>query len=221
MLIEQGLMRSAATYIHDTLPTARHFVVVTSAPIALHWSKLLLDSFRSDRARVDVIEMPDGERRKTLATVESLATQLVKLKADRNTVLLALGGGVVGDVTGFLASIYMRGIRFVQLPTTFLAQVDSSVGGKTGVNLAVGKNLIGAFKQPELVLVDPQVLATLPDREFRSGLYESLKAGVICNSRIFGFMEENQRTNSSQGSGLDRMADCRVGAGQGRCGGRG
>ena len=201
VLIEQGLMRSAATYVHDTLPTARHFVVVTSAPIALHWSKLLLDSFRSDGARVDVIEMPDGERRKTLATVESLSTQLVKLKADRNTVLLALGGGVVGDVTGFLASIYMRGIRFVQLPTTFLAQVDSSVGGKTGVNLTVGKNLIGAFKQPELVLVDPQVLATLPDREFRSGLYESIKAGVICNPRIFGFMEENQERILAQDPG--------------------
>ncbi len=193
VLIEQGLMRSAASYIRDTLPTARHFVVVTSPPIARYWVKLLLDSFASDDARVDVIEMPDGERRKTLSTVETLSTRLVKLKADRNTVLLALGGGVVGDVTGFLASIYMRGIRFVQIPTTFLAQVDSSVGGKTGVNLTVGKNLIGAFQQPELVLVDPQVLATLPDREFRSGLYESLKAGVIHNPRIFEFMEHNQQ----------------------------
>ncbi len=193
VLIEQGLMRSAASYIRDTLPTARHFVVVTSPPIARHWAKLLLDSFATDDARVDVIEMPDGERRKTLSTVETLSTRLVKLKADRNTVLLALGGGVVGDVTGFLASIYMRGIRFVQIPTTFLAQVDSSVGGKTGVNLTVGKNLIGAFQQPELVLVDPQVLATLPDREFRSGLYESLKAGVIRNPRIFEFMEQNQQ----------------------------
>jgi len=192
VLIEAGLFRSAAAYIRDTLPTAKHFVIVTSAPIARHWGKLLLDSFASDSAKVDVIEMPDGERRKTLATVENLSTQLVKLKADRNTVLVALGGGVVGDVTGFLASIYMRGIRFVQIPTTFLAQVDSSVGGKTGVNLTVGKNLIGAFKQPELVLVDPQVLSTLPEREYRSGLYESLKAGVIRNPRIFEFMEQNR-----------------------------
>ncbi len=122
----------------------------------------------------------------------ALSSHLVKLKADRNTVLIALGGGVVGDVTGFLASIYMRGIRFVQIPTTFLSQVDSSVGGKTGVNLTVGKNLVGVFKQPELVLVDPQVLSTLPDREFRSGLYESLKAGVIRNPRIFEFMEQNR-----------------------------
>ena len=193
MLIEAGLLRSAATYIREVLPTARHFVVVTSAPIRKHWGKLLLESFAADSARVDVIEMLDGERRKTLSTVEGLSSRLVKLKADRNTVLIALGGGVVGDVTGFLASIYMRGIRFVQIPTTFLAQVDSSVGGKTGVNLTVGKNLIGTFKQPELVLVDPQVLSTLPEREFRSGLYESLKAGVIQEPRIFEFMEQNRQ----------------------------
>ena len=192
VLIEAGFLRSAATYIRDTLPTAKHFVVVTSAPIHKHWGKLLLDSFASDSGKVDVLEMLDGERHKTLATIEKLSSQLVKLKADRNTVLIALGGGVVGDVTGFLAGIYMRGIRFVQIPTTFLAQVDSSVGGKTGVNLRVGKNLVGVFKQPELVLADPQVLATLPEREFRSGLYESLKAGVICNPRIFEFMEENR-----------------------------
>jgi 3-dehydroquinate synthase len=192
VLIEQGLLRSAATYICDTLPKARHFVVVTSAPIRKHWGKLLLDSFDSDGVKVDIIEMLDGERRKTMATVERLSSQLVKLKADRNTVLIALGGGVVGDVTGFLASIYMRGIRFVQIPTTFLAQVDSSVGGKTGVNLTVGKNLVGTFKQPELVLVDPHVLSSLPEREFRSGLYESLKAGVIRNARIFDFMEKNR-----------------------------
>lgn len=192
VLIEEGLLRSAAAYIRETLPTAKHFVVVTSAPIRKHWGKLLLESFASDPARVDVIDMPDGERRKTLSTVESLSDDLVKLKADRNTVLIALGGGVVGDVTGFLASIYMRGIRFVQIPTTYLAQVDSSVGGKTGVNLTAGKNLVGCFKQPEVVLVDPHVLSTLPEREYRSGLYESLKAGVIRNPSIFEFMEQKR-----------------------------
>jgi 3-dehydroquinate synthase len=192
VLIEQGLLRSAATYIRDTLPTAKHFVIVTSAPIREHWGKMLIDSFAADDVKVDVLEILDGERRKTLSTVEGLSSNLVKLKADRNTVLVALGGGVVGDVTGFLASIYMRGIRFVQVPTTFLAQVDSSVGGKTGVNLTIGKNLVGTFKQPELVLVDPQVLATLPEREYRSGLYESLKAGVIRDPRIFEFMEQNR-----------------------------
>ncbi len=192
VLIEQGLLRSAASHLRETLPTARHFVIVTAAPIRRHWGKPLLDSFASDGARVDVIEMLDGESRKTLSTVDDLSTHLVKLKADRNTVLIALGGGVVGDVTGFLAGIYMRGIRFAQIPTTFLAQVDSSVGGKTGVNLKVGKNLVGVFKQPELVLVDTEVLSSLPDREYRSGLYESLKAGVIRNPQIFEFMEQNR-----------------------------
>ena len=192
VLIEQGLLRSAATYIGDALPNARHFVVVTSAPIRKHWGKLLLDSFAANGGRLDIIEMLDGERRKTLSTIETLSGQLVKLKADRNTVLIALGGGVVGDVTGFLASIYMRGIPFVQIPTTFLSQVDSSVGGKTGVNLTLGKNLVGTFNQPELVLVDPQVLSTLPEREYRSGLYESLKAGIILSPRIFEFMERNR-----------------------------
>ena len=206
VLIEQGLLRSAATYIRETLPKARHFVVVTAEPIRRHWGQPLLDSFATDSARVDVIEMPDGERRKTMATVEALSNQLVKLKADRNTVLIALGGGVVGDVTGFLGGIYMRGIRFVQIPTTFLSQVDSSVGGKTGVNLKAGKNLVGVFKQPELVLVDPHVLSSLPDREYRSGLFESLKAGVIRNRHLFEFMEENREQILARSPGaLERL----------------
>ncbi len=192
VLIEPGVLSSAAAHIRGSLPKARHFVVVTSGPAREHWSGPLLNSFSGDPARVDLIEMPDGERYKNLSIIERLSTQLVKLNADRNSVLIALGGGVVGDVTGFLAGIYMRGIRFVQVPTTFLSQVDSSVGGKTGVNLRSGKNLVGVFRQPELVLADPQVLATLPDREYRSGLYESLKAGIIRNPRIFEFMEQNR-----------------------------
>jgi 3-dehydroquinate synthase len=192
VLIEQGVLRTAAGCIRQALPEAKHFVAVTSAPVRKHWGKVLAESFESDAMRLDVIEMPDGERYKRLETVEKLASELVKLKADRNTVLVALGGGVVGDVTGFLASIYMRGVRFVQIPTTFLAQVDSSVGGKTGVNLAAGKNLVGCFKQPELVLIDPLALGTLPEREYRSGLYESLKAGVIRNPAIFDFMEQKR-----------------------------
>jgi len=192
VLIEPGALSRAAAHIREALPKARHFVVVTSGPVRAHWGQPLLDSFAADGARIDLIEMPDGERHKNLTTIERLSTQLVKLNADRNTVLISLGGGVVGDVTGFLAGIYMRGIRFVQVPTTFLSQVDSSIGGKTGVNLSSGKNMVGVFKQPELVLADPQVLATLPDREYRSGLYESLKAGIIRNPRIFEFMEENR-----------------------------
>ncbi len=124
--------------------------------------------------------------------MEKLAEQLVKAGADRQSVLLALGGGVVGDVGGFLASVFLRGIPVVQIPTTLLAQVDSAIGGKTGVNLKAGKNLLGTFHQPEAVLVDPDVLATLPEREYRSGLFEAMKYGVIRNSAIFDLMEKHR-----------------------------
>ena len=123
--------------------------------------------------------MSDGERHKNIATVEALAEKLTRLGAERNAVILAFGGGVVGDVAGMLASVYMRGVDVVQIPTTVLAQVDASIGGKTGVNLRTGKNLLGTFHQPLAVLIDPAVLTTLPEREFRAGLYESLKCGVI------------------------------------------
>lgn len=136
--------------------------------------------------------MPDGERSKTLAQLEKVAAKLVGVGADRRSVLLALGGGVVGDVGAFLASIYMRGIPVVQVPTTLLAQVDSAIGGKTGVNLKAGKNLLGTFHQPLAVLVDPDLLATLPERQYRSGLFEAMKYGVIRNSAIFELMEANR-----------------------------
>jgi 3-dehydroquinate synthase len=137
--------------------------------------------------------MPNGERAKRLSSLEGLAEKLVKLEADRNAVLIALGGGVVGDVTGFLASIYMRGIDVIQVPTTVLAQVDAAIGGKTGVNLASGKNLLGTFHQPRAVLIDPDVLATLSEREYRAGLYESLKCGIIGDPGLFRLFEDRHR----------------------------
>jgi 3-dehydroquinate synthase len=138
-----------------------------------------------------VAMIPDGERAKTLATVARLLDRMVDLKLTRQSTVIALGGGVVGDVSGFVASIYMRGIPVVQVPTTLLAQVDSSVGGKTGVNHRVAKNLIGTFYQPSLVLSDTLVLKTLPDREYASGLYESLKYGVIRDTPLFEDFERN------------------------------
>lgn len=192
LLIEQGVLRAAGTYINDLMPERKRFFVVTVAPVRRLFGKALGQSFADAKLEPEYLEMPDGERKKTLATVEELGRRMVKAGADRNSVVLALGGGVVGDVAGFLASIYMRGVDFIQIPTTFLAQVDSSVGGKTGVNLAEGKNLLGTFKQPKLVLIDPDVLGALPEREYRSGLYEALKYGIIRNPRIFEFMEENR-----------------------------
>jgi 3-dehydroquinate synthase len=129
--------------------------------------------------------MPDGERAKVLPTVTRIYEALVKRRLDRSAIVIAFGGGVVGDVGGFAAATYLRGLRLVQIPTTLLSQVDSSIGGKVGVNLAAGKNLVGAFHPPAMVACDPDVLSTLPRREFRSGLYEVVKYGVIRSRSLF------------------------------------
>lgn len=142
--------------------------------------------------RPDAIHLfDDAESAKNLQTVEAIARKLVRAGADRKSLLIAVGGGVVGDVVGFVAASYLRGVALVQVPTTVVAQVDSAVGGKTGVNLPEGKNLVGAFYPPKLVVVDPDILATLPAREFRSGLAEVIKYGVIADARLFAFLDKN------------------------------
>lgn len=133
-----------------------------------------------------------GEERKRLSSVEAAADWLLENGADRSSVLVAFGGGIVGDMAGFLAAIYMRGIPVIQMPTTLLAQVDASIGGKTGVNLTGGKNLIGTFNQPRAVLIDPEVLDTLPERDFRAGLYEVIKAAVIADPELFEFLDQQR-----------------------------
>jgi 3-dehydroquinate synthase len=136
-----------------------------------------------------VLFLEPGEKYKTLASVEKLLRQMAQAGGDRGSLLIAFGGGIVGDVGGFAAAIYMRGIPYIQVPTTLLAQVDSSVGGKTGVNLPEGKNLVGSFHHPLAVFADIQVLGTLPDRELRAGLMESIKAGIIRDRALVRFME--------------------------------
>ena len=162
--------------------------IITSPNIWALWSKPFLASFKEPPT---VLFHPAGERHKRMASVESLAQQLSTAGADRDALLLAFGGGVIGDITGFLAAIYMRGIRYVQVPTTLLAQVDSSIGGKTGVNLATGKNLIGSFHHPQAVFSDTNLLRTLPTAELRAGLQESIKAGVIYDAKLFRYMEQS------------------------------
>jgi 3-dehydroquinate synthase len=141
----------------------------------------------------DVIFLPAGEERKRLEHVETAAEEMVKRGGDRSSVVVAFGGGIVCDMAGFLAAIFMRGIPVIHVPTTLLAQVDAAIGGKTGVNLAAGKNLIGSFHQPLAVLIDPSVLETLPEREYRAGLYEIIKAGIIRSPALFHFLSERHR----------------------------
>jgi 3-dehydroquinate synthase len=171
--------------------TFRPFII-TSPDIWALWSNSFLASFSNrEQDGPTVLFVPSGESHKRLSSVESLAQQLATAGADRDSLLLAFGGGVLGDMTGFLAAIYMRGIRYVQIPTTLLAQVDSSIGGKTGVNLLAGKNLIGSFHHPQAVFVDTGLLATLPSAELRAGLQESIKAGIIYDAKLFRYMEQN------------------------------
>ena len=190
-LIENGLVARAGAPLRDLLPSGSRLFVVTVARVR-NWGKKLMASLAAAGLNAKILDMPEGERFKRLATIEALAEKLTALGADRNAVILAFGGGVCGDVAGFLASMYMRGVELVQIPTTVLAQVDASVGGKTGVNLKAGKNLVGAFWQPRVVLIDPEVLSSLPAREYRAGLYEVLKCGVIGNPELFREFEEHR-----------------------------
>ena len=192
MLVERGFLRSAGDILQPIVPSHSKVFLLSSSPILELWGRALVESLRRAGRAVEIVEMPDGENAKKFASVEKLTTKMTKLGGDRRSVVLALGGGVVGDVGGFAASIFMRGIPVVQVPTTLVAQVDSAIGGKTGVNLASGKNLIGTFHQPLAVLVDPDVLTTLPEREYRSGLFEAMKYGVIRNPGIFELMESQR-----------------------------
>src|SRR5215467_33887 len=188
-VIEHGILSRAGGVLKELLTGTPQLFVVTVSPVRRRWGKVLLRSLSDAGLSAKIIEMRDGERFKRLSTVESLAEDLLAAGADRKAVVLAFGGGVVGDVAGMLASVYMRGVKLVQIPTTVQAQLDAAIGGKTGVNLRSGKNLVGTFYQPELVLIDPAILETLPQREFRAGMYEALKCGVIGNEELFAGLE--------------------------------
>src|ERR1700731_449637 len=190
-IIGSGLLAGAGEYLGEILENKR-VIVVSVPPVRWRWSKVLLKSLTTSGIPTEVIEMPNGERAKRLSTLEKLAEKLVKQGADRGITLIALRGGVVGDVTGFLASIYMRGVDVIQVPTTVLAQVDAAIGGKTGVNLVSGKNLLGTFHQPRVVLIDTAVLETLPAREYRAGLYETLKCDVRPGPGLIGLFEDRR-----------------------------
>lgn len=191
-IIESGLIERAGNRLREALGTKNKLFVVTVAPVRRRWGSRLFSSLKNAGFESQWVEMPDGEPGKKVATVERLAEKMLRLRADRDAALIAFGGGVVGDVAGLLASLYMRGVDLVQIPTTVLAQVDASIGGKTGVNLRLGKNLLGTFHQPRVVLIDPEVLSTLPQREFRAGIYEAVKCGVIGRPELFRRLERTE-----------------------------
>jgi 3-dehydroquinate synthase len=183
--VERGILARAGNYVPER--TRRLFVITTADVWGLHGPTL--ESGLAGRA-YDAVFFRGGEDRKRLAEVERLAEEMVRCGGDRSAIVMAFGGGVVDDVAGFVAAVFMRGVPVIQVPTTLLAQVDAGVGGKTGVNLESGKNLVGAFHQPLVVLIDPDVLATLPEREYRAGIYEVIKCGIIRSPELFRLMAE-------------------------------
>jgi len=186
--LEQRMTRVLADHYGRGTKLPKRIFVLTSPEIWGLWSKRFLKSFSVEPI---VLFLPPGEPHKTMRSVEKLLRQMAAAGGDRSSLLIAFGGGIVGDLGGFLAAIYMRGIDFFQVPSTFLAQVDSSVGGKVGVNLPEGKNLVGNFHHPLAVFADLELLGTLPDRELRAGLFESVKAGIIRDRSLVRYMEEN------------------------------
>ncbi len=166
-----------------------HAVIITDEHVEQPHAMAAAASLSRAGATVDLLVVEPGEATKTVASAAGLWDKLLEFGADRKSVVVAVGGGVVGDLAGFVAATYTRGVAFVQVPTTLLAQVDSSVGGKVGVNLAGGKNMVGAFWQPAGVLIDTSVLDTLPEREYRAGLAEVVKYGVILDADFFDYLE--------------------------------
>ncbi len=188
ILIAENLIGQMAG---TALPTAHAALVVTNTAVGPLYAQALQDALRGHYPQVGVVTLPDGEEHKTWSTLNLIFDALLERGSDRKTVLYALGGGVVGDITGFAAACYMRGVPFVQVPTTLLAQVDSSVGGKTAINHPLGKNMIGAFYQPQLVVCDLSTLRTLPARELSAGLAEVIKYGPIADLGFLDWIEAN------------------------------
>jgi 3-dehydroquinate synthase len=185
-VVERGVVRRIAEFIPPR--TGKIFVVTTEDVWRLHGEKLKGQIGRAP----EILLFPGGESNKRLSSVESLAEQMLERGADRTSLVIGFGGGIVTDVSGFLAAIFMRGIPVLQVPTTLLAQVDAGTGGKTGVNLVSGKNLIGSFHQPTAVLIDPDVLSTLSPREFKAGLFEVVKCGIIRDRNLFDLLDHQR-----------------------------
>jgi len=182
---------SSVAELLELLKLSKHLVVVTNDVVAPLYLKQVISLLENAENNVDCVTLPDGEQHKDAASLNAIYTHMLEHNCDRGTTIVALGGGVIGDMAGFAAATYMRGIPFVQIPTTLLAQVDSSVGGKTAINHPLGKNMIGAFYQPRSVIIDVTTLDTLDERHFRAGLAEVVKYGVIADADFYSWLEHN------------------------------
>jgi len=215
IVVERGALTKVGARLR-ALRVGSRAAVITSASILRLYGKAVIESLEEAGFTVTVVDVPDGESAKTLAIADHCWNALLTAGLDRTSTILALGGGAVGDLAGFVAGTYMRGANFVQLPTTVLAQVDASIGGKTAIDHPVVKNLIGVFYQPRLVLVDPTTAATLPDRDFRSGLAEIVKHGIVLDAMYFADLEASVADIlAREGATLERIigGSCRLKAG--------
>lgn len=190
IVIDENLIQQAGTLIAPLLPMKRVILVTDSNIAALHLEKLQ-QSLTDQAISFHTVILPAGEQTKSFAKLEALLEEILKTKPERKITLIAFGGGVIGDITGFAASILLRGVPFIQIPTTLLSQVDSSVGGKTGINSKMGKNLIGSFYQPKQVLADLSLLHTLSEREYKAGYAEIVKYGIIGDKKFFHWLDQH------------------------------
>lgn len=205
IIIENGLLSQAGKLI-SALPVRKVATIITDTNVAPLYLPTVKNSLDALSFKTHEIIIPDGEQNKELSSIEKIYTHLFSLDLDRNSPVIALGGGVVGDIAGFVASTFLRGLPFIQIPTTLLAQVDSSVGGKTGVNLPGGKNIVGTFYQPSIVIIDPDVLKTLDPRELRAGMSEVIKYGIISTKDFFFFLNAHiERALHLHGPTLSRI----------------
>ena len=212
IVVASGALQSVGERLRELRLGSRAALVSDGAVMRLY-GKTVVASLESAGFTVTTIDVPEGEAAKTLAVAEHCWDRLLTAGLDRTSTVLALGGGAVGDVAGFAAATYMRGVNFIQLPTTVLAQVDASIGGKTAIDHPLGKNMIGAFHQPRLVVVDPAVARTLPDREFRSGLAEIVKHGIVLDADYFAELERDLAPLAARDLGvLERIigGSCRL-----------
>lgn len=203
IVVGKGLLATCGEKIARALKT-KNAIIITDLNVAdAGHLQVVMDSLNNSNIKAESIILPPGEQTKSFAELEELLNKLLSIRPDRNVVLVALGGGVIGDITGFAASILLRGVNFVQIPTTLLAMVDSSVGGKTGINTKFGKNLVGSFYQPKLVIADIDTLDTLPSREFGAGYAEMVKYGLINSPEFFATLESKGRK-----IGIEEIAIC-------------